>query len=136
MTIENMINAITSTIEAMDEAEAVCLWNEFCESSRRYDDRIESMDMLPELFDTSKPEGLFNMLNRFYFGSDDGNNGSSANPNRDYFYFNGYGNIVTTDYPKDCIDAEEVARWIVETDDALYNDDIQEILDSAEAEEE
>jgi hypothetical protein len=59
---------------------------------------------------------------------------------RNYFYFNGYGNIVSTDYPDDVIDADELTDWIIEHEDALYNDDIQEILnngaDDSETEEE
>ena len=41
---------------------------------------------------------VMNILNRFYFGSDDERPGSSANPNRNYFTFNGYGNIISFDY--------------------------------------
>lgn len=126
---------IKKAIMDMDDGDAISLWNEYCDASSRYDDRIENMDSLPEIFDTSSADGLFTMLNRFYFGHDENDTNSSANPNRDYFYLNGYGNIVSTDYPKDIIDADELASWIIENGDALYNDEIQEILDSADDDE-
>lgn len=126
---QEAIEAIRDFIEDMDDGEAVSLWNEYCDNASRYDDRIEYMESLSELYCDLDGDGLFNLLNRFYFGHDENDEKSSANPNRDYFYYNGYGNIVTTDYPKDCIEAAEIAEWIVEREDALYNDDIQEILD-------
>lgn len=133
---EDLFAAIKETIENMNNGKKVSLWNEYCDSVSRFDDRIEYMDSLPELFDTSSADGLLNILNRFYFGHDENYEHSSANPNRDYFYFNGYGNIISTDYPDDVIDAEELTDWIIDHEDALYNDDIQELLDGAEEEEE
>ena len=67
------------------------------------DNRIEDMDILYEIYQgTEAPE----ILRRAYFGHDDDTwheeNGEKFygefNPNRDYFYFNGYGNLVSTDY--------------------------------------
>lgn len=131
MNKEELFAAIKEAIEDMDDGSAVCLWNEYCDAASRYDDRIEDMATLPDLFDTSSADAVFNLLNRFYFGHDENDEKSSANPNRDYFYFNGYGNIVSTDYPQDQIDADDLAEWIVEHEDALYNDEIQELLDDA-----
>lgn len=136
MNKERLFDSIKETIEDMDDGEAVSLWNEYCGQINACDDYIEYMDSLPELFDASSADGVFNLLNRFYFGHDENDEHSSANPNRNYFYFNGYGNIVTTDYPFDKIDADELADWIVEHKDALYNDDIQELLDDAAEESE
>lgn len=68
------------------------------------DDRIYDMAELPELVST---DDIFQLLNMAYFGNDDENwiteNGEkknvySFNPNRDYFYFNGYGNLCSCDY--------------------------------------
>lgn len=134
---EILFAAINETIENMRDGEKIGLWNEYCDRVNRYDDRIEYMESLPELFDTSSVGGMFNLLNRFYFGHDANDEHSSANPNRAYFYFNGYGNIVTTNYPSDVVDAEELADWIIDNEDALDDDDIQELLDdSAEEEDE
>lgn len=60
------------------------------------DDRYYEMDMLPEILygmDTME------VLQKAYFGKDeDGGPDSSFNPNREYFRFNGYGNLVSADY--------------------------------------
>lgn len=68
------------------------------------DDRWYDMDMLPELVDTSDPFALLNMA---YFGNDLVNWHydeqhervyDSFNPNREYFRFNGYGNLEGTNW--------------------------------------
>lgn len=68
------------------------------------DDRYYEMEMIDEFFSTTNPTEL---LQRAYFGRDDdtwttdgyGNKTHGAfNPNRDYFTFNGYGNLVSSDY--------------------------------------
>ncbi len=70
------------------------------------DDRCYSMDYLPELL---SGYDVVNVLLMAYFGRDDeawhtNSDGekvyeSSFNPNRDYFYLNGYGNLVSCDEP-------------------------------------
>lgn len=132
---EKLFSIIKSTVENMDDDDKISAWNEYCDNVNAFDNRIEYMEILPELFDTSSADGIWNLLNRFYFGSDCYNPDGSANPNRDYFYFNGYGNIVSTDYPGDVIDADELTEWIIDNNDALYNDELQELLDSAGDEE-
>lgn len=67
------------------------------------DNRIEDMDILDEIYQGTEATKI---LRRAYFGHDDDTwhkeNGEKVygefNPNRDYFYFNGYGNLVSTDY--------------------------------------
>lgn len=68
------------------------------------DDRYYPMDELDELHNGIEPSEL---LRRAFFGYDeetyttdrDGNKTYSAfNPNRDYFRYNGYGNLVSADY--------------------------------------
>ena len=68
------------------------------------DDRYFSMDELDELHGGTEPSEL---LRRAFFGYDeetyttdgDGNKTYGAfNPNRDYFRYNGYGNLVSADY--------------------------------------
>lgn len=67
------------------------------------DDRIEPMDMLDEIYCETEPSEV---LRRAFYGYDaetwsldsDGDKRYGAfNPNREYFYFNGYGNLVSTD---------------------------------------
>jgi hypothetical protein len=68
------------------------------------DDRYFSMDELDELHNGTEPSEI---LRRAFFGYDeetyttdrDGNKTYGAfNPNRDYFRYNGYGNLVSADY--------------------------------------
>lgn len=85
------------------------IYNEAIEELDRYngylgDDRYFSMDELDELYSGTEPSEI---LRRAFFGYDeetyttdrDGNKTYGAfNPNRDYFRYNGYGNLVSADY--------------------------------------
>lgn len=68
------------------------------------DDRYYSMDELDEFYNGTEP---LEILRRAYYGRDDDtyttdSNGNRTygefNPNRDYFYYNGYGNLVSSNY--------------------------------------
>lgn len=68
------------------------------------DDRYYSMDELDELYNGTDP---LEILRRAYYGRDDDtwttdSRGDKTygefNPNREYFYYNGYGNLVSSDY--------------------------------------
>ena len=68
------------------------------------DNRYYNMDELNDLYSGQEPQEI---LFRAFYGFDDdtwstdssGNKTYGAfNPNRDYFYFNGYGNLVSSDY--------------------------------------
>lgn len=102
------------------------------------DDRYYSMYELDELYhDTDASE----ILTRAFYGYDemytdkDGNYTEPFNPNREYFRYNGYGNLVSTDYKdySDYLDSYFVESYI---DNAaqLYNvpDEVQEIIDNIE----
>lgn len=68
------------------------------------DDRYYEMEMINEFYNGTEP---LELLHRVYYGRDDDtyttdSNGNKTygefNPNRDYFYYNGYGNLVSSDY--------------------------------------
>ena len=68
------------------------------------DERYEDMELLDELYASTKPTDI---LARAFFGYDEDSwsvdsSGNKIyeqfNPNREYFKFNGYGNLVSTDY--------------------------------------
>lgn len=68
------------------------------------DNRYYSMDELDEFYNGVEPSEI---LRRAYYGRDDDtwttdSNGDRTygefNPNREYFYYNGYGNLVSSDY--------------------------------------
>ena len=67
------------------------------------DDEVYEMEMLNELYHDTEP---LELIYRVYYGHDDdtwttdsqGNKTyGEFNPNRTYFYFNGYGNLVSCD---------------------------------------
>lgn len=81
------------------------------------DDRYYSMDDLSEFYHGQDP---IEILTRAFYGHDDDSwetdrNGNKVyggfNPNRDYFYYNGYGNLVSSNY-KDYSD--KLDHWAIE----------------------
>ena len=99
---QTQIAQIAEALEAYfkdneDNAVRVCeeqeLFNE--------DDRWFEMELLDEIYADEKP---LELLRRVFYGYDadtsDPDNGKylEFNPNRDYFRYNGYGNLVSSDY--------------------------------------
>ena len=82
-----------------------------------YDDKIYPMDDLNEFFSNEKPDEI---LKRAFYGYDEPVNKDEErlpfNPNRGYFYFNSYGNLVSIDQRN--------------YTDYLDNDFIQDIIDN------
>ena len=76
-------------IEAVEELDD---WNGFLENDRYLD-----MDLLEDVL---SGRDILDMLNMSYFGKDEDswNEYSSFNPNRKYFKFNGYGNLISAYY--------------------------------------
>lgn len=105
------------------------------------DDRYYDMEELDEFYSGTEATEI---LRRAFYGYDsetwttdaNGNKEYGAfNPNRNYFYYNGYGNLVSADY-KDY--SYKLDEWFVDAiiDNAgqLYEipDEVQEIIDSIE----
>lgn len=86
-----MEEKIKAIIEAMDDGEKIALWNESCRECGYYDDEIYSMGDFDEIMDGYSP---LDIVQKIYYGGD-------FNPNSAYFYFNGYANLVSLDYPGD-----------------------------------
>lgn len=107
------------------------------------DDRYFSMDDLDELHNGTEPSEI---LRRAFFGYDeetyitdkDGNKTYGAfNPNRDFFRYNAYGNLVSADY-KDY--SGQLDKYAVESmsqnrnyiDTIEYNEELAELFDELE----
>lgn len=97
------------------------------------DDRYYSMEELNDLYSGREPQEI---LYRAFYGFDadtwstdsSGNKTYGAfNPNRDYFYFNGYGNLVSSDYKdySDKLDEYAIEKMSENKDyiDGIENDD-------------
>jgi hypothetical protein len=101
---DNTIKKIIAYFEENDEIFTRCI--EELDSYNGYlnDDRYYSMEELNEFYSGTDP---IELLQRAYYGRDDDtwttdSHGDKTygefNPNREYFYYNGYGNLVSSDY--------------------------------------
>lgn len=129
--------AIMDVLKSMDAGELVSVWNEYCNLNNRFDDLVYDMADFNDVYYNVEPEEI---ARRCFYGHDEYGDESSFNPNRAWFYFNGYGNPVSVEYlgwnnyadkfMGDCIDADELAIWAASHQDGLYNDDITEAIES------
>lgn len=101
---ENTIEKIIEYFEENEEVFNACI--EELDSYNGYlnDDRYYLMEDLNEFYNGTDP---IELLHRAYYGHDDDTWTTDAsgnktygefNPNREYFYYNGYGNLVSSDY--------------------------------------
>ena len=105
------------------------------------DRRLMLMDELDEFYQGKEATEI---LMRAYFGHDDDTwhdeNGERVhgefNPNRDYFYFNGYGNLVSTDYKdySDYLDLDYVQDIVDNYGHLDLSEGAQEIIDNYDEE--
>ena len=135
-----LFDTLRNYFTGLKDAEIVNIWNEYIHESGYYDDEIFDYDTMSEMIENSSEGGLY-WVNRFFYGSDDYSSEGSANPNRDYFRFNGYGNIISFDYiyngyedKFNHIEIGDLIDYIIENNNSLYDDGIQEILDNASEE--
>lgn len=101
------------------------------------DDKVIPMDELDDFYPEVEPSEI---LRRAFFGYDEPyaktDVKSSFNPNRDYFYFNGYGNLVSTDERdySDYLDEDFVQEIIDNEPNLSLSSGAQEIIDNYETE--
>lgn len=104
---------------------AISLHNEYCEHDHKYDDHIYDMDEFDEVIGERLPSDVAFMC---YYGD--------FCPANSHFWYNGYGNLVSSDYPTTDDDSPfyvyDIVKYIVDNDDDLGNEEIREILDNAE----
>lgn len=109
---------IVDYINSMGTDEIVALHNSYCEATG-YEEHIYSMWELDEILACSKPHWI---LQRAFYGS--------YNPQHDYFWLNNSCNLESADYISDMpISVEDIAEYILSTEDSLENDEIQYMLD-------
>ena len=101
MTRENAIDMLLDYFDVNEESfteviEDLDSWNGYLG-----DDRWYYMEELDDLY-TGAGQGALEVLRRAFFGYDldysTEDRREAFNPNRDYFKFNGYGNLVSSDY--------------------------------------
>lgn len=111
-------DAIREYIKNLRDYEQVNLWNDYCEAQNYSDDRIGGMDEFDDLFYGLSPLEIVRRLD------------SSFNPNHSWLYFDGWGNVCSTNYPEDeVIQQDDIAEYIDESGNSLYDSGIAELLE-------
>ena len=92
------------------------------------DDRYYNMDELDDFFRDQEPTEI---LFRAFYGHD-ANTKEEFNPNREFFQFNAYGNLVSSDYKDyfDRLDEYFVENLIDNYTHLNISDDVVEIIES------
>lgn len=114
--------AIKEALDNMSDADLVYIHNEYCYAVNACDDHIYSMEEFDEIMSGTTPWEIARAA--YYSGK--------FCPAHDWFWFNGYGNLESDDFAPSNIYKDDIAKYIYENEDALYNDEIQEILDEDE----
>lgn len=99
------------------------MWNEYAQ--KNYYDEIYSIDDFDDIMEETSPTDIANSI---YFGE--------YNPNDNYFQFDGYGNIKTTNNIEEFADYGELAEYICDNDDDLGNSELRDFLDEEDEESE
>ena len=119
-----MREEIREIINNMGADEQVALHNRYCDEVGYSDDEIFSMDEINEWLAGKDPDEILRMA--FY---------GDFRPCDEYFRFNGYANLESTDYPDEWIDIDDIVDYIIDNDEDFDNDEIRDILDEEEEEE-
>ena len=105
-------------INGMGIEEKIALHNTYCDAAKHMDDCIYTMDELEEILDGVDKWELVRMIR---FGNFDFM--------KEFWGFNGYGNLVSYDAWELPVYASDIAGYILLREDSLGNDKIKEILD-------
>ena len=105
-------------INGMGIEEKIALHNTYCDAANCTDDCIYTMDEMEEILDGVDKWELVRMIR---FGDFDFM--------KDFWGFNGYGNLDSYNAWELPIYAEDIADYVLLNEDSLGNDEIQEILD-------
>lgn len=141
------INAIIEYFEENEETFNDCIEELDAYNGYLCDDRYYSMYDLDDLFCNEKPTDI---LNRAFFGYDEetwtrNERGEKTygefNPNRDFFRFNGYGNLVSADYKDysahlDKYAVEDMSAHREHIDTIENDDDLAALFDALENDDE
>ena len=116
---------IVDYIDSMGTEEKIALHNAYCDAANCMDDCIYAMDDMEEILDGVEKWELVRMVQ---FGDFD--------CMKDFWNFNGYGNLVSYNAWELPIYASDIADYVLRKEDSLGNDEIQYILDEEEEENE
>ena len=111
-------------INGMGVEEKIALHNTYCDAANCMDDCIYTMDEMEEILDGVDKWELVRMIR---FGDFDFM--------KEFWGFNGYGNLVSYNAWELPIYAEDIADYVLLRGDSLGNDEIQYILEEDEEDE-
>lgn len=128
MTRDDVRQELEEYFEGLDAAELVFFDTMYKEAINDYDSIWYSADTF---WDLLKGADTFDVVVSFFNGHDldyaSGN--ANANPHRDWFSYNAYGNVMSTDYVEDSIEKEEIIDYILENGETFGDNEIGDILD-------
>lgn len=117
--METRRDAIKEYIKNLRDYEQVNLWNDYCEAQDCCDNLIWCMEEFDDLFYGRSPLEIVRSLD------------SSFNPNHAWFYSDGWGDVCSTDRPEnEIIQQDDIAEYIDESGDSLYDPGIAELLEN------
>lgn len=112
-------------INNLSNDEKMMMWNEYCDMVNAGDNYIYSMDGFDELMNDTDP---WEIARAAFFGD--------FNPTREYWRFNAYGNLESSDYPEDWMYIDEMIDYIIDNNEDFRDIFIASILSEAMSEEE
>lgn len=116
---------IKNALDEMGTAEIIAIHNAYCGASNNMDDYIYDMGEFDEIMGNMT---AWEVARVCYYGHE-------FCPAHDYFRFNGYANLESFDFAPDGnsgVYTSDIAEFIDREENALDNDEIQEILDEYE----
>lgn len=123
--MEDIREKVIKVLEELDDGSIVNMWNQYCEQVNYDDDMIYSLDewTINDIFYMRKPWDILRYLD------------GGFNVNDNWFHWDGYGNIVSTDNIFDMVELGDLADYIIDEEDDLGNFDIKDILEEAKEDE-
>ena len=111
---------IKEILNDLDDCELLRIWNEYDQYNTIY-----TSEAFDEICDSMTATDL---ANKIFYGD--------FNPNHNFWTFNGYENLKSSDYLDELISVDDLADYIYNNEDTFDNDDLQEYFDNLEEDEE
>lgn len=118
---------VSAYLEGDEGSEDGCFDNylsevgEFLDEQHMSDDLLMGMDELNDYMSGKDAmDIILSAFNGYDYNPHRSDHTEPFNPNRDWFYFNAYGNLVSVDdrdrveYYKRCVNMEEFAEWLID----------------------
>lgn len=112
------LEKIKEALEHMTAGELVSVHNEYCNNAEYMDDYIYNMEEFDDIMSGQKP---WDVARAVCYGD--------FCAAHDYFWFNGYGNLASGDYPIDRIDIDAIAEYVDDNENDLYCSELAAILE-------